>query len=721
MLSRDRAQGRADRRRRIGLVSLVVGVVAGLSGAPFVLSGCFDPRPLAIQVGEPTQDPDTGETAFPPVEANPIAPVNDVVYFGPVAATGHDLVDLDFQINGTPVTIIDTIDPTVTAAIEAAAEAQGFYTPGAQTISILGSDGPVSIQAGDDLSLSYQANGPFGPATTPQFSVVVVFADDLGTAPLVLHFVPNPAAFTFLSDPNFAPVGAVAWEIEHPTLPHFDGPFALPGAPNLVGYPVLHPLQIPLYGMFWVEPHIPFCKYWHAHGVHNVPGNVHGDPDGGGCGHGAFKWISFLDMDVDEPADGLPVLVGQALDVSGTSSTTGRAVDRVEVRIDGNLLGTATGGGAFNIPITVPPFTANGPIDLTVTGFDWDGASGSQTIELDGVAPLDLSFFDPAESVLAGEVKDLGVEIFHGAPNYSVTTRLDDVIIADLTGPGPTFPAGFVAAKVAVPTLVTARVDVTDAMDQTLTRFLPVTISPILAAEFSALPPSVPAGAIVPVELTATGTAVSGTFFANGAPFDAFAGGGGTYLTNYATTPSPVTIQLDFSAEVFDGAFSQQTTVTAVPIFVIGSNDAIQSAITSPLPGIEVLEGTILPVIGQLSGGYNGFALARLYADGQQEAAITTPTGSAEFDWEARIPGAGIQGLPLFQGEGQGQGSPGVPVALTIDAVDSVGQVGTSAPVVVYVLPAGGQIPALGGAALAALAALVAGVGIRATLRRPRG
>jgi hypothetical protein len=698
------------------LVSLVVGVAAGLTGAPFVLGGCSVPQKPAVIVGPPTHDPDTGTTAFSTATADPIVPINDEVVIGAIAASGNELVALDVMVEGIPVPTTDVVPPAEATALENAAIAQGVFDPLTQAIVFRKSVGGVTVTSGDSLSITYRATDPFGPAASPQFSVVLVFEDDLGTAPLPIHFVPNPAAFVLGGTPSFAPQGAVAWKIEHPSFPHTDGPFALPGAPNPNLYPVLDPPQIGITGMYWVGPHAPFCAYWHPHGLAILPPIPHPDPDGGGCGHGALKWLPEVSLDVHSSAPpGSTVFTSMPLFVTGTVSTSGLDVDRTEVYFGGILQGTDPGSGSFEIPFLVPSLPANTTVDLTTIAYDHDDATASATIPLNYVAPMTLNLDGLQDGLaLAEETANFTLDITNGAVDYQASLFIQDVLAAQQTGPSP-IQLPWTAPSVSTPTAFLARVDVVDGVSQTGTIEFPFTVVPRLGGQIDLYPtPTVPAGGQVSVSLVATGTAMSGTFSANGLPFDSFAGGSGTYPTIYLTAPSPVTTPLQISAELFDSAFSQSATVTAAPLFVIGSDDTIQVVITVPLGGSEVLENTSVPVSGQLMGGYNGLSVARLYADGQLQSTVTVASATVDFNWQANLPGPGIQSLQSLQGEG----SSGMPVALTVDAVDSVGQVGTSAPVVVYVLPAGGQIPALGAGALAALTALVCGIGIHAAIRR---
>jgi hypothetical protein len=107
----------------------------------------------------------------------------------------------------------------------------------------------------------------------------------IGTAPL------NPADDRNLGrdDPRQPPpAGAIAWAVVNPDIGHVDGPFALPGAPNPNGLPVLDPATL---GDQWAAPDL--CSFIHLHG----PFNSHDDPAPGppatasACGHGALIYV----------------------------------------------------------------------------------------------------------------------------------------------------------------------------------------------------------------------------------------------------------------------------------------------------------------------------------------------------------------------------------------------------------------------------------------------
>ena len=86
------------------------------------------------------------------------------------------------------------------------------------------------------------------------------------------------------------PPGAVAWKLVNPDIGHEDGPFALPGAPNPDGLPVLHPLD-DFSGAFWIPPDL--FPFFHLHG----PFQGHDDPAPGpqetesAGGHGGLVYL----------------------------------------------------------------------------------------------------------------------------------------------------------------------------------------------------------------------------------------------------------------------------------------------------------------------------------------------------------------------------------------------------------------------------------------------
>jgi hypothetical protein len=103
-----------------------------------------------------------------------------------------------------------------------------------------------------------------------------------------------PEYFGLGADPiDEPPQDAVAWRTNNPEIDHQDGPFALPGAANPLGFPVLDPLtDVP--PAHWAEP--DFCAYIHLHG--DFEG--HDDPAPGppstesACGHGALEWARLV-------------------------------------------------------------------------------------------------------------------------------------------------------------------------------------------------------------------------------------------------------------------------------------------------------------------------------------------------------------------------------------------------------------------------------------------
>ena len=85
-------------------------------------------------------------------------------------------------------------------------------------------------------------------------------------------------------------------DVDPTTLPHMDGPFALPGASNPAGLTVLDPSTLlkedgTSLGGFWVPPDV--CPYIHLH----FPFNGHDDPAPGppltnsACGHGGLIYL----------------------------------------------------------------------------------------------------------------------------------------------------------------------------------------------------------------------------------------------------------------------------------------------------------------------------------------------------------------------------------------------------------------------------------------------
>ena len=91
------------------------------------------------------------------------------------------------------------------------------------------------------------------------------------------------------------PEGAVAWmavndeELPRNEIVHSDGPFALPGAPNPDGLPVLDRLDTG--DANWRHSEFDACGPWHLHGTFNG----HGDPDGGVAATASWcTWVGQL-------------------------------------------------------------------------------------------------------------------------------------------------------------------------------------------------------------------------------------------------------------------------------------------------------------------------------------------------------------------------------------------------------------------------------------------
>jgi hypothetical protein len=82
------------------------------------------------------------------------------------------------------------------------------------------------------------------------------------------------------------PENAVAWKVQNGG--HEDGPFALPGAENPFGLPVLDPAALPL-PAHWGQGPECVSGPTQLHHVHDAF-DGHADPDEKGCGHGILSW-----------------------------------------------------------------------------------------------------------------------------------------------------------------------------------------------------------------------------------------------------------------------------------------------------------------------------------------------------------------------------------------------------------------------------------------------
>lgn len=85
-------------------------------------------------------------------------------------------------------------------------------------------------------------------------------------------------------NPSAPPAGADAWIVTNASVSHTDGPFALPGADNPFGFPVLDPAEAD----WFTGPECTSGMTQLPHAHHEF--NGHGDPNSGGCGHGTLAW-----------------------------------------------------------------------------------------------------------------------------------------------------------------------------------------------------------------------------------------------------------------------------------------------------------------------------------------------------------------------------------------------------------------------------------------------
>jgi len=124
---------------------------------------------------------------------------------------------------------------------------------------------------GNDFPASYRLKG-FEPESCPGAGELEYFG--LGSSPFA-----SP------------PVDAVAWRVRNPDSGHTDGPFALEGAANPLGLPVLDPPDIapPAHWGMGPECTLGMTQLHHVHDAFEG----HGDPASATCGHGVLEWARF--------------------------------------------------------------------------------------------------------------------------------------------------------------------------------------------------------------------------------------------------------------------------------------------------------------------------------------------------------------------------------------------------------------------------------------------
>jgi hypothetical protein len=171
------------------------------------------------------------------------------------------------------VVFVDNVIESVSAKLGDGDDLISFTGTTADKVSIDGGPGALDCNESED-------GNAFGSFKEKGFEPVACLGVEL-------DFLP-PGANPFLEPPE----EAVAWKVTNG--PHGDGPYALPGAENPLGLPVLapDPLVPPAH---WGQG--PECVDGMAQ-LHHIHDDFdgHGDPDEEGCGHGVLSWGVLVDL-----------------------------------------------------------------------------------------------------------------------------------------------------------------------------------------------------------------------------------------------------------------------------------------------------------------------------------------------------------------------------------------------------------------------------------------
>ncbi len=526
-----------------------------------------------------------------------------------------------------------------------------------------------------------------------------------------MQLAANPAAFQPGGSPDIKPQGASAWKTLNPVGLHSDGPFALPGEPNPDGLQVLDPPQIVSNGPSWANPN-PGCVLISAHGSYTAP-PPHADPQPTGCGHGTLVYLPQVTSSLVDPPAGTLVRAGDSVTFTAIPTTTGLGVDRVEFSLADALVAGAS-APPWSSVVTPQGVTLSADVSAYAVAFDHDGAQRSSTaISLTLVAPLELTLPTPLPAiVVGGQAVTWTVNVSGGLEPFVVDLEADSQIVDTQSGPAHSFVWSYTPQISPEPRTILLRLVARDAALQTAeTPNFQVLVAPELEASLALSDSAVLAGSPVTATLDVTGTApFTGTLRVDNIPHETQVGSP-PFTFIYATAPSPTTQVVLLSASVLDSSVPQSLTVSAQPLTAVGTSAPPFVVLTAPLPGIEVLEGAAVTFSAVVVGGVGGVPTVRFLANDEQVGEDATAGDGFTFVWDSDAD-VGEPPPPLTLEV--------VPVDLSAEAEDTLGQTGQSPPVGITVVRVP-QIPALGGAALVALAVLLGSVAAHAALRRRPG
>ncbi len=714
MLRCDPAALGAARRRRAVLVALVAALLGGLAGAPFVLGGCNtpvqgDPFDVVRNV-EADFNGATQTTSVTGTATGLSAPIVDKVTVGILAPTGVTPNIPVVTKNGFPVSVTFGFEPTVTAVLEVELQTAGVYSPPGEQMYVFETLIPLVISNGDVIAVSVQQTPP-GPATfSNRLGAGGMLRSDIddGTPYDTLQYVDNPVAYVVGGSPAIKPSGAAAWKTVNLAIGHSDGPLALPEQPNPNGSQVLDPLQIATLGpLVWANPDA--CKHVHAHGSWlAVP--PHGDPQPTICGHGALLYFPYVTSSLIFPPDDSILLAGNIATLTASPTTTGFGVKRVDYHVDSVLAGSVT-ASPWSFEYTAPGVTTTRSVPWSAIAVDHNGVTAtSEIFDLTLVAPLELMLSNPPTVVVGGVGgATLTADVTGGLPPLAVDLEVDNLIVDTQTGLSP-FLLSYQPAATPTPYVVALRVLARDSVTQTASSpFFDVTVAPMLSGALTLARRAVVAGDSVTVTADVVGLPpYAVTFLANQVPFDSQVSGASTVVSSFSTPLAPATQLYQIRASVLDSV-PQSATLTAAPdLTAVGTAAPPFVMLTEPVAGLEVLEGGGVTINAEVVGGVGGVARVDFFGNDEPIGSDTRPGDGFRMLWVAD-PTVG-PGIPTGSA---------VPVDLRAVAEDMLGQTGNSDLVGILVLR-GAEIPALGGAALGALTALVAGVGVYAAVRRRR-